>query len=165
MSYISRQSPMWRDLPIDPIGRSPIARWGPVPLWLIGYGFMEACAGALEHWPQAAGHFEYFKVPTAPTETGTERDRRSNTDEFDVVVASTGQTVHVGPHRTIMEALADAGGVIDTFSMSGLSGTCKVRRLSVQSDHRGSILSDEGKKSHLTPCVSRCLSGLPVLNL
>jgi hypothetical protein len=32
---------MWRDLPIDPIGRSPIARWAPVPLRLIGYGFME----------------------------------------------------------------------------------------------------------------------------
>src|SRR6202045_5313126 len=42
MSYIRRQSPMWRDLPIDLISRSPIARWAPVPLRLIvGYGFME----------------------------------------------------------------------------------------------------------------------------
>ena len=33
---------MWRDLPIDLISRSPIARWAPVPLRLIvGYGFME----------------------------------------------------------------------------------------------------------------------------
>jgi putative oxidoreductase len=42
MSYIQRWSPMWRDLPIDLISRSPIARWAPVPLRLIvGYGFME----------------------------------------------------------------------------------------------------------------------------
>src|SRR5262249_4204805 len=41
-SYIPRRSPTWRDLPIDLISRSPIARWAPVPLRLIvGYGFME----------------------------------------------------------------------------------------------------------------------------
>jgi len=41
-SYVPRRSPTWRDLPIDLIGKSPIARWAPVPLRLIvGYGFME----------------------------------------------------------------------------------------------------------------------------
>jgi putative oxidoreductase len=35
-------TPMWRDLPIDLISGSAIARWAPVPLRLIvGYGFME----------------------------------------------------------------------------------------------------------------------------
>jgi putative oxidoreductase len=42
MSYIPQWSPMWRDLPIDLISRSSLARWAPVPLRLIvGYGFME----------------------------------------------------------------------------------------------------------------------------
>jgi putative oxidoreductase len=42
MSYVRRRSPMWRDLAIDLISRSPIARWAPIPLRLIvGYGFME----------------------------------------------------------------------------------------------------------------------------
>src|SRR6201984_1037635 len=41
-SYTQRRSPIWRDLPIDLISGSPIARWAPVPLRLIvGYGFME----------------------------------------------------------------------------------------------------------------------------
>src|SRR5882672_6084928 len=41
-SYIEKRSPMWRDLPIDLISRSPFARWAPVPLRLIvGYGFMQ----------------------------------------------------------------------------------------------------------------------------
>ena len=42
MSYIQDRSPTWRDIPIDLISRSPIARWAPIPLRLIvGYGFME----------------------------------------------------------------------------------------------------------------------------
>ena len=42
MSYIPQRSPMWRDLAIDRISRSPIARWAPLPLRLIvGYGFMQ----------------------------------------------------------------------------------------------------------------------------
>src|SRR5215471_2215851 len=41
-SYIGELSPTWRDLSIDLISRSPIARWVPIPLRLIvGYGFME----------------------------------------------------------------------------------------------------------------------------
>jgi putative oxidoreductase len=41
-SYIERRSTTWRDLSIDLISRSAIARWAPVPLRLIvGYGFME----------------------------------------------------------------------------------------------------------------------------
>jgi putative oxidoreductase len=40
--HIQRRSPNWRDLPIDLISRSPIARWAPIPLRLIvGYGFMQ----------------------------------------------------------------------------------------------------------------------------
>src|ERR1700746_2014667 len=40
-SDIERRSTTWRDLPVDLISRSPIARWAPFPLRLIvGYGFM-----------------------------------------------------------------------------------------------------------------------------
>jgi putative oxidoreductase len=42
MSYIQARSLTLRDLPIDLISRSSIARWAPIPLRLIvGYGFME----------------------------------------------------------------------------------------------------------------------------
>ena len=54
MSYIRRRSPTWRDLPIDLISRSPIARWAPVPLRLIvGYGFMEHGFAKLARGPDA----------------------------------------------------------------------------------------------------------------
>src|SRR5215469_11368310 len=54
VSYIRRRSPMWRDLPIDLINRSPIARWAPIPLRLIvGYGFMEHGFAKLARGPDA----------------------------------------------------------------------------------------------------------------
>jgi putative oxidoreductase len=54
MSYIRSRSPIWRDLPIDLISRSAVARWAPVPLRLIvGYGFMEHGFAKLARGPDA----------------------------------------------------------------------------------------------------------------
>jgi putative oxidoreductase len=54
MSHIRSRSPMWRDLPIDLISRSPIARWAPVPLrQIVGYGFMEHGFAELARGPDA----------------------------------------------------------------------------------------------------------------
>jgi putative oxidoreductase len=53
-NYIDRRSPPWRDLPIDLISRSPIARWAPIPLRLIvGYGFIEHGFAKLARGPDA----------------------------------------------------------------------------------------------------------------
>ena len=52
--YTQRRSPTWRELPIDLISRSPIARWAPIPLRLIvGYGFMEHGFAKLARGPDA----------------------------------------------------------------------------------------------------------------
>jgi putative oxidoreductase len=54
MSHILSRSPIWRDLPIDLISKSAIARWAPVPLRLIvGYGFMEHGFAKLARGPDA----------------------------------------------------------------------------------------------------------------
>ena len=54
MSYIQAQSLPWRDLPIDLISRSSLARWAPIPLRLIvGYGFMEHGFAKLARGPDA----------------------------------------------------------------------------------------------------------------
>jgi putative oxidoreductase len=53
-SYIGELPRTWRDLPIDLISRSPIARWAPIPLRLIvGYGFMEHGFAKLARGPEA----------------------------------------------------------------------------------------------------------------
>src|SRR5215468_1557995 len=54
ISRIRGRSPMWRDLPIDLISRSRIARWAPIPLRLIvGYGFMQHGFAKLARGPDA----------------------------------------------------------------------------------------------------------------
>ena len=54
MSNVRGQSPIWRELPVDLISRSPIARWAPIPLRLIvGYGFMEHGFTKLARGPDA----------------------------------------------------------------------------------------------------------------
>jgi hypothetical protein len=54
MKYIHKWSPTLRDLPIDLISRSRIARWSPVPLRLIvGYGFMAHGFAKLARAPDA----------------------------------------------------------------------------------------------------------------
>ena len=51
---IRRWSATWRDLPIDLISRSAIARWAPIPLRLIaGYGFMQHGFAKLARGPDA----------------------------------------------------------------------------------------------------------------
>ena len=53
-NYIQRRSPTWRNLHIDLISGSPIARWAPLPLRLIvGYGFMEHGFAKLARGPDA----------------------------------------------------------------------------------------------------------------
>jgi putative oxidoreductase len=53
-SYIAELSRTWRGFPLDLIGRSPIARWAPIPLRLIvGYGFMEHGFAKLARGPEA----------------------------------------------------------------------------------------------------------------
>src|SRR5215470_5149385 len=54
MSYIQARSLTLRDLPIDLISRSSIARWAPIPLRLIvGYGFVEHGFAKLARGPDA----------------------------------------------------------------------------------------------------------------
>src|SRR5215471_659770 len=64
-SCMGKRSPIWRDLPIDLISRSPIARWAPVPLRLIvGYGFMEHGFAKLARGPVAfPAILQAFGVP------------------------------------------------------------------------------------------------------
>src|SRR5215472_14765839 len=54
ISRIQRRSPIWRDLPIDLLSRSRIARWAPLLLRLIvGYGFVEHGFAKLARGPDA----------------------------------------------------------------------------------------------------------------
>lgn len=122
-------------------------------------GFMQACAKASAHWPAGTVHFEHFKAPeSAPPAAAA-------SGGFAIRIASTGAMIEVGADTSIAEALMGAGVQIETSCQSGLCGTCKVRYLEGEVDHRDCIL-DEGEHAQwLTACVSRAKSPLLVLDL
>ena len=130
-------------------------------------GFMDACARASTHWPAGSVHFEHFKTPQPRIDADAVALTAATTaaDGFEVRIASTGQTLQVPESKTIVEVLRAAGIAIDTSCEAGLCGTCKVRFLSGEVDHRDFVLSDAEQHDYLTACVSRCNSTTLVLDL
>ncbi|PUA17338.1 PDR/VanB family oxidoreductase [Glaciimonas sp. PCH181] len=137
-------------------------------------GFMAACAKAAQHWPRGTVHFEHFKAPDPVKSEVVSVDAISDATSdaasevaggFSVQIASTGALIAIPDDKSIVEALADSGVVIETSCQSGLCGTCKLRYLSGEVDHRDFILSDDEHLEYLTACVSRPKSKLLVLDL
>ena len=125
-------------------------------------GFMSACAAATAHWPKGSVHFEHFKPPVVQKGEGVAVQEPGS---FDVEIASTGQVIHIAADQSIVNGLRDAGVPIATSCESGLCGTCKVRYLSGEVDHRDFILDDGERGEYMTACVSRAHSGLLTLDL
>ena len=80
-------------------------------------------------------------------------------------IASTGQTIAVAAHQSLVDALAGEGIEIATSCISGLCGTCKVGYVSGDVEHNDHILGADEQSQCLTACVSRARSGVLVLDL
>jgi len=110
-------------------------------------------------WSEDQIHLERFAAdPEA--EVGIAQD-------FDVVINSSGQMVHVNENQTIAEALDAAGVDVLTSCEQGVCGTCQTPVLSGQPDHRDDYLSAAEKAAgeSIMICVSRCKAGPLVLDL
>ncbi|QRX83705.1 PDR/VanB family oxidoreductase [Glaciimonas sp. PAMC28666] len=130
-------------------------------------GFMAACARAAQHWPRETVHFEHFKAPepVQSEDASTATAASAKADVSFLKIASTGAMFAMSEDKSIIEILADNGIEVETSCQSGLCGTCKMRYLEGEVDHRDYILSDEEHQDYLTACVSRPKSPLLVLDL
>lgn len=127
-------------------------------------GFMKACADASADWARECVHCEHFAAPVrAPEVDPAEGD--ADGAGFTVEIASTGQRLAVPPERSIAEVLRAAQIGIETSCEAGLCGTCKVRYLQGDVDHRDCILGEDEQREFLTVCVSRAKAGSLVLDL
>lgn len=126
-------------------------------------GFMKACKAATAHWPAAQVHSEHFQAPVADAPTSP--NPASGDGSFVAQIASTGQTIPVPAHQSLVEALASEGIEIATSCISGLCGTCKVGYVSGDVEHNDHILGADEQSQCLTACVSRARSGILVLDL
>lgn len=108
-------------------------------------------------WPEERIHVERFtaKVPAAVLDK-----------VFDVKIASTGVVFKIPGDKTVTAFLEEKGVKIPTSCEQGMCGTCKVKVLEGEVDHRDKRLTPEQKaEGAFLACVSRAKSDLLVLDL
>lgn len=103
-------------------------------------------------WHDRDIHFERFKASSRPPPSA---DRS-------LVVRATrsGRNVEITSDETILSGLTRAGIKVASSCMSGLCGTCEVRVLAGQPDHRDDVLTPAQREAgdRMLVCVSRALS-------
>jgi vanillate O-demethylase ferredoxin subunit len=108
-------------------------------------------------WSEERIHVERFtaKVPTALLDK-----------VFEVKIASTGAVFKIPGDKSVTAFLEEKGVKIPTSCEQGLCGTCKVKVLEGEADHRDKRLSPEQRKEgYFLACVSRAKGDLLVLDL
>jgi vanillate O-demethylase ferredoxin subunit len=110
-------------------------------------------------WAPEAVHLEY--VTADPASLAGPRET------FIVKLARAGGEFTIPADKSIVEALAAQGVVVDTSCEQGVCGTCLTGVLAGQPDHRDVFLTDEEKQAgdKMMPCVSRSKSEVLVLDL
>lgn len=85
---------------------------------------------------------------------------------FEVKIASTGKVIKIPGDRSVSTALEEAGVKVPTSCEQGACGTCKVKVLEGEVDHRDKRLKPEDKEQGwFIACVSRAKGDLLVLDL
>jgi ferredoxin-NADP reductase len=124
----------------------------------------EALLGAVEArmtaWPAGALHLERFSAPVVERDPAAEH-------ALEVVLAETGRTVSVPQDRSILDVLLDEGVDVLSDCREGICGTCEVKVVEGEVDHRDYVLSDPEKAANscMMVCVSRACGDRLVLGL
>jgi ferredoxin-NADP reductase len=120
---------------------------------------MTAVEAASAHWPEGTVRFEWF-APRA-------RPEGEISGGFRVVCARSGLSLDVMPDQSILQVLTDAGIEVARSCEQGICGTCEVRVLEGEVDHRDSILSAAERASNeiMMTCVSRARGASLVLDI
>ena len=120
-------------------------------------GMLAAFEAATAHLPPERVHTEYF----AP------KEQADTSGGFEVRCARSAKTFAVRPGQTLLSALLDQGVQVSYACEEGICGTCEVKVLEGDPDHRDSVLTqqekDEGKT--MMVCCSGSKSGVLVLDL
>lgn len=115
----------------------------------------EATAG----WPEGSVRFEWFAPRSQPDD--------ETSGSFEVVCQASGVTLTVPPDKTVLATLHDAGIAMPCSCQQGICGTCEVRVLGGEVDHRDSIQSQAERAANqsMMVCVSRARSPQLLLDI
>jgi ferredoxin-NADP reductase len=122
-------------------------------------GLMAAVEEATSQWPQGSVHFEWFAPRSRPGDEVA--------GSFQIVCEKSGLTLTVEPDKSVLQTLNDAGIDVPCSCQQGVCGTCEVRVLSGEVDHRDSILSATERAANETmmTCISRARSPRLILEI
>ncbi|TKC90339.1 oxidoreductase [Trinickia terrae] len=120
---------------------------------------LNAFSQATERLPESLVHSERFQAAPQP--------QVESTDGFVVSLARTGRELPVPPGRSVLEVLENAGVAIASSCRDGVCGTCEVRVLEGQPDHRDWVLSERERQQcdRMLVCVSRSKGERIVLDI
>lgn len=109
-------------------------------------------------WQQDQLHREYFAAEEVSHEGDT---------AFEVQIASSGDVLEIPADKTVLSVLMDNEFDIPSACEEGICGTCVVRVLEGDPDHRDLFLTDDEKASNeeFAPCCSRAKSKRLVLDI
>ena len=110
--------------------------------------YMDGVIAAAEAkgWPEEALHKEYFSVPEPPDYVN---------HPFVLRLARSGRTIEVPAARSATEVLEDAGIHVEVKCSDGICGTCAVRHLAGEIEHRDYVLSAKERETRVILCCSR----------
>lgn len=113
-------------------------------------------SGQAAAWPAQQLHYEAFSAAASVAGAA-----------FTVQLRSSGLAVQVGPEETIVAALLKHGVEIPVSCEQGICGTCLTGVVEGRPDHQDQYLTDDehARGDQLTPCCSRSLTPLLVLDL
>lgn len=120
-------------------------------------GMLAAFKRATAGRPAGCVHVEYF----------SNAGEKAGAGGFSVRLVRTGQTFQVRPGQTILQTLLDAGVDIPHSCLEGICGSCEVRVLEGQPDHRDLVLSveEQQRNTRMMICCSGSRSDTLVLDL
>ena len=131
---------------------------GGMHLWCCGpRTLMDAVRDMTGHWSSSAVHFEDFSARNVA---------HSAADKpFRVKLVPEGEAIDVPADVSILEALRRHGYRVPSSCESGTCGTCRVKLIAGEPDHRDLVLTEEQRRREITVCVSRAHSAELVLQL
>lgn len=111
-----------------------------------------------QKWLDTNIHKEHFSAPTIDT---------SHDGSFDIKILKTGQLIHVTAEQTAAKALEAAGVCVPVSCEQGICGTCLVKVVEGEVEHRDLYLTEEeqAKNDQFTPCCSRAKSKILVVDI
>jgi ferredoxin-NADP reductase len=122
-------------------------------------GLMTAVEETTAGWPEGSVHFEWFAPRSRPSDEVS--------GSFEIVCEQSALTLTVPPDKSVLATLNDAGIEVPCSCQQGVCGTCEVRVLSGEVDHRDSILSSAERAANesMMTCVSRARSARLILDI